>query len=93
MDSAMEAWLWSLVEAFRGYIRTGEPLHPGYLGPERFGDSNIWGYDKGGHTGSPRTGRRASNVPPTSRGGRMKRIYLSGTMTGMASLNVHGLLV
>ena len=35
----------SLVEEFRDYIRTGEPLHPGYLGPERFDDSNIWGYD------------------------------------------------
>lgn len=38
----------SLVEAFRDYIRTGEPLHPGYLGPERFDDSNIWGYDEEG---------------------------------------------
>lgn len=35
----------SLVEGFRDYIRTGEPMHPGYLGPERFNDSNIWGYD------------------------------------------------
>ena len=35
----------SLVEGFRDYIRTGEPMHPGYLGPERFDDSNIWGYD------------------------------------------------
>ncbi|MDY0836809.1 hypothetical protein [Pseudomonas sp. SED1] len=35
----------SLVEGFRDYIRIGEPMHPGYLGPERFGDSNIWGYD------------------------------------------------
>ena len=38
----------SLVEAFRDYICTGEPLHRGYLGPERFGDSNIWGYDEAG---------------------------------------------
>ena len=35
----------SLVEGFRDYIRTGEPMHPGYLGPERLDDSNIWGYD------------------------------------------------
>jgi hypothetical protein len=35
-----------LVKEFRDYIRTGEPLHPGYLGPERFDDSNIWGYDE-----------------------------------------------
>ena len=35
----------SLIERFRDYIRTGEPLHPGYLGPERFDDCNIWGYD------------------------------------------------
>ena len=38
----------AVVEAFRDYIRTGEPMHPGYLGPERFNDSNIWGYDKAG---------------------------------------------
>lgn len=38
----------SLVEGFRDYIRTGEPLHPGYLRPERFDDSNIWGYDEEG---------------------------------------------
>lgn len=38
----------SLVEGFRDYIRTGEPLHLSYLGPERFDDSNIWGYDKEG---------------------------------------------
>ena len=37
-----------LVKEFRGYICTGEPLHPGYLGPERFNDSNIWGYDAEG---------------------------------------------
>jgi hypothetical protein len=38
----------NLVEAFRDYILTGEPLPPGYLGPERFDDSNIWGYDEAG---------------------------------------------
>ena len=38
----------AVVEAFRDYIRTGEPIHPGYLGPERFNDSNIWGYDEEG---------------------------------------------
>jgi len=38
----------AVVEAFRDYIRTGEPMHPGYLGPERFNDSNIWGYDEAG---------------------------------------------
>ncbi len=38
----------SLVEAFRDYICTGEPLNRGYLGPERFDDSNIWGYDEAG---------------------------------------------
>lgn len=37
-----------LVKKFRDYICTGEPLHPGYLGPERFSDSNIWGYDEEG---------------------------------------------
>lgn len=35
----------SLVEAFRDYICTGRPLHPGYLGPEgSWTDGNIWGY-------------------------------------------------
>ncbi|MFW0757726.1 hypothetical protein ACN1C3_23855 [Pseudomonas sp. H11T01] len=38
----------AVVEAFRDFIRTGEPMHPGYLGPERFNDSNIWGYDEAG---------------------------------------------
>ncbi|MBX7277155.1 hypothetical protein K2E96_16430 [Pseudomonas sp. ERGC3:05] len=38
----------SLVEGFRDYIRTGELMHPGYLGPERFDYSNIWGYDEEG---------------------------------------------
>jgi hypothetical protein len=37
-----------VVKAFRDYICTGESLHPGYLGPERFNDSNIWGYDEAG---------------------------------------------
>lgn len=37
-----------MVKAFRDYVCTGEPLHPGYLGPERFNDSNIWGYDEEG---------------------------------------------
>ena len=37
-----------VVKAFRDYICTGEQLHPGYLGPERFSDSNIWGYDEEG---------------------------------------------
>jgi len=36
----------SLVEGFREYIRTGEPLHLDYLGPVRFNDSIIWGYDE-----------------------------------------------
>lgn len=35
-----------LVKAFRDYIRTGAPLHTGYLGPERFDHNNIWGYDE-----------------------------------------------
>jgi hypothetical protein len=35
-----------LVKEFRNYICTGEPLHPGFLGPERLYDSNIWGYDE-----------------------------------------------
>ncbi|MGF6125152.1 hypothetical protein QF019_000341 [Pseudomonas frederiksbergensis] len=38
----------NLVEAFRDYIRTGDALPLGYLGPERFDDSNIWGYDEAG---------------------------------------------
>jgi hypothetical protein len=38
----------NMVEAFRDYIRTGDPVHLGYLGPERFNDSNIWGYDEAG---------------------------------------------
>lgn len=35
----------SLVGGFRDYIRTDEPMHPGYLGLERFDNSSIWGYD------------------------------------------------
>ena len=35
-----------IVERFRDYIRTGAPVSPFYLGPERFDDSNIWGYDE-----------------------------------------------
>ena len=37
-----------LVKELRDYICTGEPLHRGYLGPERLNDSNIWGYDEEG---------------------------------------------
>ena len=37
-----------VVKAFRDYICTGDPMFPGYLGPERFNDSNIWGYDEEG---------------------------------------------
>lgn len=37
----------SLVERLRDYICKGKPLHISWLGPERFGDSNIWGYDEG----------------------------------------------
>lgn len=35
----------NLVELFRDFIRTGKPLHPGYLGHEREDGSNIWGYE------------------------------------------------
>lgn len=35
----------SLVEGFRDYIRSSDSLPLGYLGPERFDASNIWGYD------------------------------------------------
>lgn len=35
-----------LVERFRDFICEGKQLHPGYLGPERFDDSNIWGYEE-----------------------------------------------
>lgn len=35
----------NLVEKFRDYIRTGKPLHPGYLGHDREDGSNIWGYE------------------------------------------------
>jgi hypothetical protein len=38
-----------LVEDFRDYIRTGVPLSPLYLGPERsFDECNVWGYDAEG---------------------------------------------
>ncbi|CAG8863102.1 hypothetical protein PS627_00038 [Pseudomonas fluorescens] len=36
----------SLVERFRDFITIGKQLHIGWLGPERFSDSNIWGYDE-----------------------------------------------
>lgn len=35
-----------LVERFRDYICTGNPLGQGLLGPQRFNDSNIWGYEE-----------------------------------------------
>jgi hypothetical protein len=36
-----------LVEEFRDYILTGQPLHPGYIGLEReWQDGDIWGYGK-----------------------------------------------
>jgi hypothetical protein len=37
----------ALVECFRDYIRTGQPLSPFYLGPERnnLSNGNIWGYE------------------------------------------------
>lgn len=35
----------NLVELFRDYIRTGKPLHAGYLGHERGDGTNIWGYE------------------------------------------------
>lgn len=35
----------SLVEQFRDYITTGKQFGLGWLGPERFGDSNVWGYE------------------------------------------------
>jgi hypothetical protein len=37
-----------LVIEFRDYIRTGKQVSPWYLGPERFGQENIWGYDDHG---------------------------------------------
>lgn len=33
-----------LVKAMAEYIRTGKQLSIGWIGPERFDDSNIWGY-------------------------------------------------
>ncbi len=35
-----------LVERFRDYISHGKQLSRSCLGPERMGDSNIWGYDE-----------------------------------------------
>lgn len=36
----------SLVECFRNYVCTGQPLNPDLLGLERtWGEGNIWGYD------------------------------------------------
>jgi hypothetical protein len=34
----------TLVEALANYVRTGQQLSIGWIGPERFDDSNIWGY-------------------------------------------------
>lgn len=36
----------ALIERFRDYICEGKPMPLNWLGPERFGDSNIWGYDE-----------------------------------------------
>jgi len=33
-----------LVKRLAEYIRTGEPLSINWIGPQRFDDSNIWGY-------------------------------------------------
>lgn len=38
----------ALVESFRDYICEGKKMPLGWLGPERFDDSNIWGYDEAG---------------------------------------------
>ncbi|CAN7661319.1 hypothetical protein LJR232_005024 [Aquipseudomonas alcaligenes] len=35
-----------LVERFRDYISTGKPLGSNLLGPQRFNDTNIWGYEE-----------------------------------------------
>lgn len=55
-----------VVKAFRDYIYIGEPMHPGYLGPERFNDSNIWGYDEAGMKAA-RADRRPSRLPSARR--------------------------
>lgn len=36
----------ALAERFRDYICEGKQMPIGWLGPERFDDSNIWGYDE-----------------------------------------------
>ncbi|WP_122523570.1 hypothetical protein [Pseudomonas viridiflava] len=36
----------ALIERFRDYICDGKQIPIGWLGPERFEDSNIWGYDQ-----------------------------------------------
>jgi hypothetical protein len=58
-----------LVENFRDYIRTGEPMNPFYLGLRR-----------GGHEGCSRAGRRPSRVPPARAGSNMtgRSAYGSG---------------
>lgn len=33
-----------LVKRLADYVRTGEPLAMHWIGPQRFDDSNIWGY-------------------------------------------------
>lgn len=33
-----------LVKELANYVRTGEQLSPNWIGPQRFNDSNIWGY-------------------------------------------------
>ncbi|CAI8893764.1 MULTISPECIES: hypothetical protein [Pseudomonas syringae group] len=35
-----------LIERFRDYICEGKQMPLGWLGPERFDDSNIWGYEE-----------------------------------------------
>ena len=77
-----------LVKEFRDYICTGESLHLGHLGPERFNDSNIWGLLQGRHARGTRAGRRPSRLPSARRGGRMKRIYHSRPMTGSPRGNI-----
>ena len=36
----------NLVERLADYIRTGDPLSIDWIGPERFDQSNIWGYSQ-----------------------------------------------
>lgn len=33
-----------LVQSFADYVRTGDQLSINWIGPQRFDDSNIWGY-------------------------------------------------